>query len=249
VHTEVVEEHIVKVKRLIVLPEPWGKENEGGTVVGQGFGEKEEKIKESKLLIDELDPPQSSGFLPFAEYDTFLFEDFFEVDPLPSTDNEDKIFNPGILIHENLSEVNVQVTLDKNVNKITISNASLILEDFDHPLYELPFHKEVPGSETLHSFSSENEEKISNPGFSLLKEFILLFSPNYLIRALKLSKSLKFLKARWRLFLALMERTSVFWMFCVSISIPREQLNSRDQVKLSDLKQVLRGWQPMLILI
>nr|GEW46464.1 reverse transcriptase domain-containing protein [Tanacetum cinerariifolium] len=70
------------------------------------FDSKEEKINESKLLIDELDLPRSSDFL--------------------------------------LSPDNVQVITDKNVNKIAISNASLILEDFDPPLYELPFHKEVP---------------------------------------------------------------------------------------------------------
>ncbi|GJY20511.1 hypothetical protein Tco_0393077 [Tanacetum coccineum] len=37
------------------------------------------------------------------------------------------------------------LTPAKNVKKISISNASLILEDFNPPLYELPFHKEVPG--------------------------------------------------------------------------------------------------------
>ncbi|GKB71579.1 hypothetical protein Tco_0932991 [Tanacetum coccineum] len=73
-------------------------------------------------------------------------------------------------------------------------------------------------------------KKISTPGFSLLKEFILLFSRNYLIGALKLSKLLKILKARWRFFLALMERTSIFWMFRVSISIPYEQLNPGDGI-------------------
>nr|GEV19470.1 reverse transcriptase domain-containing protein [Tanacetum cinerariifolium] len=124
----------------------------------------EDKIKESKLLIDEIDPPRSSDFLPSPEYDSVLYEDFSKVDVLPSTDNEDKVFNPGILIHENLSEVIVQVTPDKNVMKISISNTSLILEDFDPPLYELPFHKEVLWSETLLSFSSKNEEKVFNPG-------------------------------------------------------------------------------------
>nr|GEY00491.1 reverse transcriptase domain-containing protein [Tanacetum cinerariifolium] len=54
------------------------------------------------------------------------------------------------------------VAPDKNVKKISISNASLILEDFNPPLYELPFHKEVLGRETLLSFSSENEEKVFN---------------------------------------------------------------------------------------
>nr|GEY24983.1 reverse transcriptase domain-containing protein [Tanacetum cinerariifolium] len=122
-----------------------------------------EKIKESKLLIDELDPLRSSDFLLSPEYDSFLFEDFSEVDTLPSTNNEDKVFNPGILIYENLSEVTVQATRDKNVKEIFISHASLILEDFNPPLYELPFHKEVPGSETLLSFSSKNEEKVFKP--------------------------------------------------------------------------------------
>nr|GEX18394.1 DNA-directed DNA polymerase [Tanacetum cinerariifolium] len=103
------------------------------------FDSKGEKIKESKLLIDELDLPRSSDFLPSSEYDSFLFEDFSEVDALPSTDNEDKI------------------------KKIAISHASLILEDFDPPLYELPFLKEVLGSQTLLSFSSENEEKNFKP--------------------------------------------------------------------------------------
>ncbi|GJX63077.1 hypothetical protein Tco_0295977 [Tanacetum coccineum] len=121
-----------------------------------------EKIKKSKLLIDELDSPGSSIFLPFLECDLVFYEDFSEVDALSSTNNEDKVFNPGILIHENHFEVTNCATPDKNVKKI--SNASLILEDFNPPLYELPFHKEVPGSETLLSFSSENEEKVFNPG-------------------------------------------------------------------------------------
>nr|GEW74501.1 reverse transcriptase domain-containing protein [Tanacetum cinerariifolium] len=96
------------------------------------------------------------------------------VDALPSTNNEDKVFNPGILFQENLFEFNTCVTPNKNVKKIAISHASLIIKDFNPPLSdcELPFHKEVPGSKTLLSFSSENEEKFSNLGFSLLNEFI-----------------------------------------------------------------------------
>ncbi|GJT77160.1 reverse transcriptase domain-containing protein [Tanacetum coccineum] len=56
----------------------------------------------------------------------------------------------------------LRATPDKNVKKTT--NASLILEDFNPPLYELPFHKEVPRSKILLSFSSKNEEKVFNPG-------------------------------------------------------------------------------------
>nr|GEY79411.1 hypothetical protein [Tanacetum cinerariifolium] len=52
------------------------------------FDSKGEKIKESKLLIDELDLP--NDFLPSFECDSFLFKDFSKVDALPSTNNEDK---------------------------------------------------------------------------------------------------------------------------------------------------------------
>ncbi|GJT35778.1 reverse transcriptase domain-containing protein [Tanacetum coccineum] len=114
------------------------------------FDSKEEKIKDSKILIDELDPPGSSNFLPYPESDLVFYEDFSEVDTLSSNDNEDKVFNPGILIHENLFEITIRVTnYAKNVKKT--SNASLILEDFNPPLYELPFHKEVPGIITYYS--------------------------------------------------------------------------------------------------
>nr|GEY49250.1 hypothetical protein [Tanacetum cinerariifolium] len=101
-------------------------------------------------LYDEYDDDvfevESSDFFPSPEYDSFLFEGFSKVDALPSTENKDKVFNPGILIQENLFEVITRVVLDKNVKKIAISHASLILEDFDlPPLYELPFLKEVLG--------------------------------------------------------------------------------------------------------
>ncbi|GJV81883.1 hypothetical protein Tco_1517753 [Tanacetum coccineum] len=121
-----------------------------------------EKIKDSKILIDELDPPRSSDFLPSPECDLVFYEDFSEVDALSSTNNEDKVFNPGILIHENLFEVTNCATPEKNVKKPT--NASLILEDFNPLLWNVPFHKEVPGLGALLSFSSENEEKVFNPG-------------------------------------------------------------------------------------
>ncbi|GJY06475.1 hypothetical protein Tco_0373529 [Tanacetum coccineum] len=127
------------------------------------FDSKEEKIKDAKLLIDELDPPRSSIFLPSPECNSVFYEYFSEVDALPLTNSEDKVFNPGILIHESHFEVTNRATPEKNVKKIAISNTSLILEDFNPPLYELPFQKEVPGSKTLLSFSSENEENFFNP--------------------------------------------------------------------------------------
>nr|GEZ81725.1 hypothetical protein [Tanacetum cinerariifolium] len=152
------------------------------------FDSKGEKIKESKLLIYELDLP--CDFLLPSEYDLILYEDFSKVDALPSTNYEDKVFNPCILIQENLFKVITHVALEENEKKLAISNASLMLEDFDPPLYEPPFFKKVLRSKMLLPFSSKNEEKNSNQGFTLLKKFILLLSQNYFIKAIK------FLKAR-----------------------------------------------------
>nr|GEZ93317.1 reverse transcriptase domain-containing protein [Tanacetum cinerariifolium] len=83
----------------------------------------------------------------------YFGEDVPKDDAFPSTNNEDKVFNPGILIQENISEVITRVAPDKNVKKIAISHASLILEGFDPPRYELPFFKEVLDAETLLSYS------------------------------------------------------------------------------------------------
>nr|GEX44119.1 hypothetical protein [Tanacetum cinerariifolium] len=68
-------------------------ESDTKNVYNDPFDSKGDKIKESKLLIDELDLP--CDFLP-SEYDSFISQDFSRVDSLPSTNNEDKVFNPGI---------------------------------------------------------------------------------------------------------------------------------------------------------
>ncbi|GJY02400.1 hypothetical protein Tco_0360552 [Tanacetum coccineum] len=162
------------------------------------FDSKEDKIKESKLLINELDPPRSSDFLPSPKCDSVFYEDFSEVDALPSTNNEDKVFNPGILIHENHSEVTNCATMEKNVKKAT--NASLILEDFNPPLYELPFHKEVLGSETLLSFSSENEEKVFNPGILTSKRVHTSLLPELSHRYAKAFKVIKIFESPMKIF-------------------------------------------------
>ncbi|GKB09087.1 reverse transcriptase domain-containing protein, partial [Tanacetum coccineum] len=164
------------------------------------FDSKEEKIKDSKILIDELDLPGSSDFLPFPECDSVFYEDFSEVDALSSTNNEDKVFNPGILIHENLFEVTNCATPDKNVKKAT--NASLILEDFNPPLslYELPFHKEVPGLGALLSFSSENEEKVFNPGILTSKRVHTSLLPKLSHRGTKAFKVTKILESPMEIF-------------------------------------------------
>ncbi|GKC84028.1 reverse transcriptase domain-containing protein [Tanacetum coccineum] len=205
-------------------------ESDNDDVYDDPFDSKEDKIKESKLLIDELDPPRSSDFLPSLKCDSVLYEDFFEVDALSSTNNEDKVFNPGILIHENLFEVTIRATPDKNVKKISISNASLILEDFNPPLYELPFHKEVPGSETLLSFSSKNEEKVFNPGILTSKGVHTSLLSELSHRDSKAFKVIKIFESPMEIFPCFYGEDICILDVRVSISIPHEQLNSGDRI-------------------
>nr|GEU92410.1 reverse transcriptase domain-containing protein [Tanacetum cinerariifolium] len=129
-------------------------ESDAGNVYDDPFDSKGEKIKESKLLIDELD--LFCDFHPPFEYDSFISQDFSRVDALPSTNNEDNIFNPGICIQEKSVEIITRVVQDK---KLAISNASLVLEGFDPPFYDPFFFKEVPKSKMILPFSSENKEK------------------------------------------------------------------------------------------
>nr|GEZ98257.1 hypothetical protein [Tanacetum cinerariifolium] len=158
-------------------------ESDTENVYDDPFNSKGEKIKESKLLIDELDLP--CDFLLLSEYDSILSEDFSKVYDLPSTNNEDKVFNPGNLIQENLFEVITHVAPEKKDKKLAISYASLMIEilillsmnffslnKFLCLRFYSPFHLKM-------------RKNFSNQGFTLLKKFSLLLSQNYLIKAIK----------------------------------------------------------------
>nr|GEU55812.1 hypothetical protein [Tanacetum cinerariifolium] len=123
------------------------------------FDSKGENIKVSKLLIDELD--LLCDFLPYSEYDSFASQEFSRVDALPSPDNEDKVFNLGILIQEKSVSIITRVAQEK---KLEIFYASLVFEDFDPPFYEPLVFNDVPNSKRLLPFSFENEEKVFKPG-------------------------------------------------------------------------------------
>nr|GFB67973.1 reverse transcriptase domain-containing protein [Tanacetum cinerariifolium] len=137
-----------------------------------------------EMFTDEQPPDYS--FPP--RFDVYP-DDFLEIkdDVLFSPDNEDKVFNSGILSHEKLVKIITRVTPKK---KLAISFASWLSEDFDPPFYELLVFKEVPNSVRLLPFSSENEEKFLNQGFTLLRSFIAVFSLNYLIQVFLFSKSI-----------------------------------------------------------
>nr|GEX38532.1 reverse transcriptase domain-containing protein [Tanacetum cinerariifolium] len=112
----------------------------------------------SKSLLEEFTKLALITYPP--DYDDNLQFDI-EDDDLPSMNNEDKVFNPRILIHEKSVTIITRVGQEK---KLAISYASLVFEDFDPPVYEPLLFKDVPKSMMLLSFSSENEEKVFKPG-------------------------------------------------------------------------------------
>nr|GEZ07989.1 hypothetical protein [Tanacetum cinerariifolium] len=128
------------------------------------FDFKGEKIKESKLLINELDIP--CDFLLPSEYDSFFSKDFF-----------------------------------KNEKKLAMYHASSILEDFDPPLYELPFFKEVPMSKILLSFSSENKEKVFKLEIHTFEKIHSSLIPELSHQGYKVFKINQILKCLMKIFL------------------------------------------------
>nr|GEW36835.1 hypothetical protein [Tanacetum cinerariifolium] len=138
------------------------------TVDDDSFDSEGEKIKESEFLIDQLNLPCDIH----SEYDSFNSQDFSRDDVLPSPDNEDKVFNPGILSHEKSIKIITRFAQEK---KLAISFGSLLFEDFDPPFYKLLVLKEVPNSMRLLPFSSENEEKVFKPGIYTSKKFHCCF--------------------------------------------------------------------------
>nr|GFA46551.1 reverse transcriptase domain-containing protein [Tanacetum cinerariifolium] len=132
------------------------------------FDSKGEKIKEAELLIDPLYLPCDILF----EYDSFNSQDFSRDDVLPSPNNEDEVFNPGILSHKKSIKIITRVTQEK---KLVVSFASWLFKDFDPSFSELLVFKEVPISMRLLPFSSENEKKVFKPGIYTFKKFHCCF--------------------------------------------------------------------------
>nr|GFB22718.1 hypothetical protein [Tanacetum cinerariifolium] len=132
------------------------------------FDSEGEKIKEAELLIDPLDLPCDI----LSEYDSFNSQEFSRDDVLFSPDNEDKVFNPGILSRDNSVKIITHVTQEK---KLAVSFAFWLSKDFDPPFSELFVFKEVPNSMRLLPFSSENEEKVFKPGIYTFKKFHCCF--------------------------------------------------------------------------
>ncbi|GJW66761.1 reverse transcriptase domain-containing protein [Tanacetum coccineum] len=120
-------------------------------------------LRTARALVDLLD------------CDSTLHEELPKIDTLPSFPfgNEDKVFNPCILVHDSTHFVTDEVTQDKNLKKKTLSEALLILEERNFLSIssdrELLFHLELSVTEALLSFSSKNENKVFNPGIPIAK--------------------------------------------------------------------------------
>nr|GFB80586.1 hypothetical protein [Tanacetum cinerariifolium] len=154
--------------RFDVYPDDFLEIESDATFDDDSFDSKGEKIKESTLLIDQLDLPCDI----LSEYDSFASQDFSKDDDLPSPDNKDKVFNPGIQIHEKSVKIITRVTQEK---KLAVSYASWLFEDFDPLIYELLVFKEVSNSMRLLPFSFENEEKVFKPGIYTSKKIHCYF--------------------------------------------------------------------------
>nr|GEX57424.1 reverse transcriptase domain-containing protein [Tanacetum cinerariifolium] len=146
----------------------------------------------AEMFTDEHALDYSSSPI-FDEYDDDFLEvesdaenDFSKGDSKPSTNNKDKVFNPGILSQEKSFEIITRVVQDK---KLASSNASLMLEDFDPSFYEPLFFKEVPSSKTLLLFSSKNKEKVFKPGIHTFEKVHSSFIPELSHQGYKIFKS------------------------------------------------------------
>nr|GFA15856.1 reverse transcriptase domain-containing protein [Tanacetum cinerariifolium] len=194
------------------------------------------------LIFDEYD----DDFWEVESDAGNVYDDPFDskVDALPSTNNEDKIFNRGILIQGKPVEIITRVDQDK---KLVISNASLVLEDFDPPFYEPLFFKEVTKSKMLLPFSSENEEKVFKPGIHTSEKFHSYFIPELSHQGYKVFKINQIFKSLMKIFFYCGNDTHI-------VAVPYHHFYPLDQfkyggnwVKLNDLKQALHGRHPMLI--
>nr|GEW01428.1 reverse transcriptase domain-containing protein [Tanacetum cinerariifolium] len=138
----------------------------GACILGQEEG-KDSSLKDSSIQTDSTNlddyfvDPIPEMFTEEHAPDYSSPSKFDVVDDLPSPDNEDKVFNPGILIHEKSVTIITRVAQEK---KLARSYASLVFKDFEPPFCAPLFFKDIPKSRMLLLFSTKNKEKVFKPG-------------------------------------------------------------------------------------
>nr|GEW65185.1 reverse transcriptase domain-containing protein [Tanacetum cinerariifolium] len=171
-------------------------ESDAGNVYDDPLDSKEEKIKESKLLIDELDLP--CDFLPLSEYDSFISQDFLGLMLCPQPTTRTRYLTQVFAFKKKPVKIITRVVQDK---KLEISNASLVLEDFDPPFYEPFLFKDVPKSKMLLLFSSKNEEKVFKPRIHTFEKVHSYFIPELSHQGYKVFKINQVFKSLMKIFL------------------------------------------------
>ncbi|GJT91106.1 hypothetical protein Tco_1079951 [Tanacetum coccineum] len=139
-----------------------------------------DKIKEFKIkiLIDELESHESNVLPPqLLDSDSTLPDESSESSEIATLlsspfRNEDKVFNPDILILGG-THIFTNESKDKDFKVNASFEALLILEERNFlSIYsdqELLFFLEITVIKTLLLFSSENEDKVFNPGIPISK--------------------------------------------------------------------------------
>ncbi|GKD91295.1 hypothetical protein Tco_1366802 [Tanacetum coccineum] len=181
-------------------------------------------LKEFADELTHITFPPGNDDLPFdADSDLLEIEYLLTHDPIKDMDSS---------LEDSVDENSLDDNLDDTISEMFTDEHALdyssppLWDDYDDNLFD----HETVNDDTYDDPFDFKEEKIKDSKI-LIDELdlpesnnVLPFPENYLIGALKLSKSPKFLKARWRFFLALTKRTFESWMFRVSTSIPTDKL-------------------------
>nr|GEV59464.1 retrovirus-related Pol polyprotein from transposon TNT 1-94 [Tanacetum cinerariifolium] len=154
-----------------------------------------------------------------------------EDDDLPSPNNEDKVFNPGILFHEKSVTIITRVAQEK---KLAISFASLVFEDFDPLFYELLVFKDVPNLMRLLPFSSENEEKVFKLGIYTSEKVhsCFLLELSHPAKRYAQEEGINFEESF--ALVALLEAVRIFVAYVAYKSFPIYQISSRKGLPLKE---------------
>ncbi|GJW84196.1 reverse transcriptase domain-containing protein [Tanacetum coccineum] len=138
-----------------------------------------ENEKDKDLKIESLIDDMKDDFFPLLlTYESNLPEESSEIATLLSSSfkNEDKVFNPGILIlggtqilHDESKEKDLKVNSLTKALLILVENNFLSHSSGRSSDRELLFFLESTVIGTLLSFSSENEDKVFNPGIPISK--------------------------------------------------------------------------------
>nr|GEY77468.1 reverse transcriptase domain-containing protein [Tanacetum cinerariifolium] len=120
------------------------------------FDSKGEKIKESELLIDQLDLPCDI----LSEYDLFNSQDFSRNDDLPSPDNEDKDFSRDDDLPSPDNEDKVQLFDLKQALRGRLSPMDFVLQSSLSPLFNLGITCErIPKKDKIGSKLNKNGKR------------------------------------------------------------------------------------------